>query len=86
MPRRGTGFYGRDALTVALVARRLAEYGMDARHLRGFKMAADREAGMVEGAIAPFVRRAGGNRNLTAEVTHLVIAAHAALLRTALER
>lgn len=85
-PRRGTGFYGRDALTVALVARRLAEYGMDARHLRAFKMAADREAGLVDQAIAPFLRRAGGNRHLAQEVTQLVIAAHAALLRTALER
>lgn len=86
VPRRGTGFYGRDALTVAFVARRLAEYGMDARHLRAFKMAADREAGLVDQAIAPFLRRSGGNRNVTAEVSSLVIAAHAALLRTALER
>lgn len=85
-PRRGTGFYGRDALTVALVTRRLAEYGMDARHLRAFKMAADREAGLVDQAMAPFLRRAGGNRHLAQEVTQLVIAAHAALLRTALER
>lgn len=86
VPRRGTGFYGRDALTIAFVARRLAEYGMDARHLRAFKMAADREAGLVDQAIAPFLRRTSANRNVTAEVSQLVIAAHAALLRTALER
>ena len=30
---------------------------MDGRHLRAFKMAADREIGMVEQAIAPYLRR-----------------------------
>ena len=36
-PRRGTVYYGRDALTVAVAARKLAAYGMDARHLRVVK-------------------------------------------------
>ena len=35
--RRGTAHYGRDALTLAIAARRLAEYGIDGRHLRAFK-------------------------------------------------
>src|SRR4029453_8698440 len=41
--RRGTAHYGRDALTLAIAARRLAEYGIDGRHLRAFKLSADRE-------------------------------------------
>ena len=84
--RRGTAHYGRDALTLAIAARRLAEYGIDERHLRAFKLAAEREVGLVEQAIAPYVRRAGSNRDVPADVTQLVISLHAALVRTAMER
>src|SRR3954447_14812948 len=85
-PRRGTVHYGRDALTLAVAARRMAEYGIDGRHLRAFKMSADREVGLVEQAIAPHLRRAGGDRDVQGEVTQLVISFHAALVRTARER
>jgi DNA-binding transcriptional MerR regulator len=84
--RRGTAHYGRDALTLAIAARRLAEYGIDGRHLRAFKLSADREVGLVEQAIAPYVRRASGNRDVPGDVTQLVISFHAALVRTAMER
>jgi DNA-binding transcriptional MerR regulator len=84
--RRGTAHYGRDALTLAIAARRLAEYGIDGRHLRAFKLSADREVGLVEQAIAPYVRRASGNRDVSSDVTQLVISFHAALVRTAMER
>ena len=77
LPRRGSSSYGRDALTLAVAARRLGEYGLDGRHLRAFKMAADREVGLVEQAIAPHLRRAGGNRDVAGEVTQLVISFHA---------
>jgi DNA-binding transcriptional MerR regulator len=85
-PKRGSAHYGRDALTLAIAARRLAEYGIDGRHLRAFKISADREVGLVEQAIAPHVRRAGGNKDVSSEVTQLVISFHAALIRTAMER
>jgi DNA-binding transcriptional MerR regulator len=84
--RRGTTHYGRDALTLAIAARRLAEYGIDGRHLRAFKLSADREVGLVEQAIAPYVRRGSGNRDVPGDVTQLVISFHAALVRTAMER
>ncbi len=86
LPNRGSTHYGRDALTLAIAARRMAEYGIDGRHLRAFKMSADREVGLVEQAIAPHVRRAGGNRDVSGEVTQLVISFHAALVRTAMDR
>jgi DNA-binding transcriptional MerR regulator len=86
LPKRGTSHYTRDALTLAIAARRMEDYGIDARHLRAFKMSADREVSLVEQAIAPHVRRAGGNRDVSAEVTQLVISFHAALVRTAMER
>jgi DNA-binding transcriptional MerR regulator len=84
--RSGTAHYGRDALTLAIAARRLAEYGIDGRHLRAFKLSADREVGLVEQAIAPYVRRSGSNRDVPGDVTQLVISFHAALVRTAMER
>lgn len=86
VPKRGTSHYGREALTLAIAAKRMAEYGIDGRHLRAFKMSADREVGLVEQAIAPHVRRAGGNKDVSGEVTQLVISFHAALVRTAMER
>jgi DNA-binding transcriptional MerR regulator len=85
LPRPGTNHYGRDALTLAIAAKRMGEYGIDGRHLRAFKMSADREVGLVEQAIAPHLRRAGG-RDVSGEVTQLVISFHAALVRTAMER
>jgi len=48
----GSAFYGREALTLAVVARKLTTYGIDARHLRAIKMAAEREVGLVEQAVA----------------------------------
>ena len=84
--RRGTTHYGREALTLAIAARKLAQFGLDARHLRAFKIAADREVGVVEAAIAPYLRRRQGNPEAVAEVLHLVISAHAALIRSAMDR
>jgi DNA-binding transcriptional MerR regulator len=86
LPKRGASYYTRDALTLAIAARRLGEYGIDGRHLRDFKISADREVGLVEQAIAPHLRRARGNRDVSSEVTQLVISFHAALVRTAMER
>ncbi len=85
-PRRGTAYYGRDALTLATAAKRLSDYGMDGRHLRAFKMAADREIGMVEQAIAPYLRRSEGRGDVVAEVLSLVINFHAALVRSGMEK
>jgi hypothetical protein len=85
-PRRGTGYYGRDAVTIAIAARRLAEYGIDARHLRQVKSYAHREFGIIEQAIAPYQRRTGGSRNAARDVTQLIIHVHAAMMRIASER
>lgn len=86
VPRRGSSHYGREALTLAIAAKKLAEYGIDGRHLRAFKMSADREVGLVEQAIAPYVRRAGAGKDVAGEVTQLVVSFHAALVRLAMER
>lgn len=84
VPRRGTVYYGRDALTVAVIARKLGAYGIDARHLRVIKQAAEREVGLIEQAIAPHLRRNPASRQLPAEVMQLVLHAHAAIMRSQL--
>ena len=83
-PRRGTIYYGRDALTVAVISRKLSGFGMDARHLRVVKQAAEREVGLIEQAVAPHLRRNPAARSLPAEVMQLVLHAHAALMRSQL--
>ena len=81
LPRRGTVYYGRDALTVAVVARKLSAFGMDARHLRAIKQAAEREAGLIEPAVTVNARRGQNSRQVTQDVMQLVLHAHAAILR-----
>ena len=51
--RPGTKHFDGDALVVARAAGELAGYGLEPRHLRAFKTAADREVGLVEQAVAP---------------------------------
>jgi transcriptional regulator with XRE-family HTH domain len=80
-PRRGTVYYGRDQLTIAVIARKLAAFGMDARHLRVVKQAAEREVGLIEQAVTPYLRRNPTARQIPAEVMQLVLHAHAAIMR-----
>ncbi len=84
VPRRGTVHYGRDALTIAVAARKLAAYGMDARHLRAIKQVAEREAALIDQAVQAHSRRRSTSRQSVGEVMQLVMYAHAALLRTSI--
>lgn len=81
VPRRGTVFYGRDALTVAVAARKLAAYGMDARHLRALKQAVDREVDLIDQAVSTQTRRGQAARETALELMPLILHAHAAILR-----
>ncbi|GAA1395865.1 MerR family transcriptional regulator [Luteococcus peritonei] len=86
-PRRTSNFYGREALTVCVVARKLQLYGMDSRHLRAIKQSAEREAGLVEQAVQPFLRRNPGQATEAArEVAQLVVHAHAAMMHQMIDR
>ena len=51
--------YGSDALAVARALAALRQYGVQARHLRAVKAAADREANLVEQVVAPQLRQRG---------------------------
>jgi hypothetical protein len=41
---------------IALACGRLAQFGIAPRHLRGFRTAADREAGLIEQVVGPSLR------------------------------
>ena len=51
--RPGTGHYDGEALVIARTAAELAAFGIEPRHLRAFKTAADREVGLVEQVVSP---------------------------------
>jgi len=51
--------YGTQALSVVRAAALLAEYGIQPRHLRAIKAAAEREVSLVEQAVAPLTRQKG---------------------------
>jgi DNA-binding transcriptional MerR regulator len=89
-PRAG-GRYDAEALAVLRAAAGLARFGIEPRHLRPFRTAADREAGLVEQVVAPLRRQrgpeAGGRADETArEVAALCVRLHAALVSSALQR
>jgi DNA-binding transcriptional MerR regulator len=53
----GVHYYGDDALAVAHTASRFAEHGVEPRHLRAWRNAADREAGLFEQLVMPLLRQ-----------------------------
>lgn len=84
-PRKGSIYYGREALTMCVVARKLQAYGFDTRHLRAIKQAAEREAGMVEAALRPSAHTSPDYAKTVHEMSQLVVHAHAAMMYTILE-
>jgi DNA-binding transcriptional MerR regulator len=56
--RGGSGdLYGDDAVEIAAAASGFLRAGVDARHLRGFRTSAEREAGLYEQLILPALRQ-----------------------------
>ncbi len=80
------GFFDGDAVTLARVARAMAEFGLEARHLRAFKLAADREAALVAQIVAPIAKSRDEGARERAEETVRELAAlsltlHACLVK-----
>jgi DNA-binding transcriptional MerR regulator len=81
--------YDSDALTVARTVGALAAFGIEPRHLRAFKSAADREVGLVEQVVTPIRRsREDGAEGRAAEamdeIAALSLRLHATLVRSGL--
>lgn len=83
------GRYDDDALAVAKIVAELARFGLESRHLRGFRTAAEREVGLfgqVVGSVAKQRNSDGRARaqDTVQELAALSVALHAALVRNGL--
>lgn len=81
--------YDAEAVTVAKLIADLGRFGLEPRHLRAMKAAAEREAGLVEQVVAPLRRHRNPQTRAHAEATAkelatLSVRLHAALVQTAL--
>jgi hypothetical protein len=90
-PAKGRTPYGRDELVVTQVAKELSEYGLEPRHLRAFRTAADREVGVVEQVLSGVrngrdAAAAGRADELQSEIAALSVRLHVALVRAGLHR
>jgi len=84
-------YYDADALSVARTVAEMAAFGIEGRHLRSFKTAADREVGLVEQVITPLLRQKSSDAQARAEevqreLASLSIRLHAALVASGLHR
>ncbi|MET8249298.1 MerR family transcriptional regulator [Streptomyces sp. NPDC005202] len=83
------GVYDAEAVTVASLVSELGRFGIEPRHLRVMKAAADREAGLVDQVVAPLRRHRNPQTRAhaearTKELAALTVKLHAALVQTAL--
>ncbi|WP_328559324.1 MerR family transcriptional regulator [Streptomyces coelicoflavus] len=83
------GAYDAEAVTVASLVVQLGRFGIEPRHLRVMKAAADREAGLVDQVVAPLKRHRNPQTRAhaearTKELAGLAVKLHAALVQTAL--
>jgi len=89
VPRAGGSHYDGDALVVAKTVAEMSRFGIEARHLRPFKAAADREIGLVEQVVTPLVRQRNPEARARAdevvrELAALSVKLHATLVRAGL--
>ena len=88
MPRTvaGVEYFDEEALAVATLAAQFARFGIEPRHLRLYKNAADREAGFVEQIVLPLVRQRNPEARARAHETADELARLGQQLRGALLR
>lgn len=88
-PRPGTERFDGDALAVARTVVAMAQYGVEPRHLRAAKTAADREIGLIEQIVSPYAGQRGAAAReraqaVVAELAALSVRLHSALIRAGL--
>jgi DNA-binding transcriptional MerR regulator len=88
-PRQGSAPYDGDALVIAKAAGELAGFGLEPRHLRAFKTAADREVGLIEQVVSPMQRGRDASAAARAEdaikqIAALSVRLHATLVKAGL--
>ena len=82
------GFFDEHSVIIVQCARALAEYGVEPRHLRAFRSAADRQSDLIAQIAGPVVKagKAGARDradDLAREVAALAITLHTSLIKPA---
>jgi len=78
--------YGEDALAVLKALVELQRSGIEPRHLRGFRAAAERELGLIESALIPTARRKDASSRAKAQELAREIAGQLEVVRSSLIR
>ncbi|WP_395640768.1 MerR family transcriptional regulator [Pseudolysinimonas sp.] len=78
--------YGEDALAVLRALVELQRSGIEPRHLRGFRAAAERELGLIESALIPVTRRKDASSRAKALEMAREIAGQLEIVRSSLIR
>jgi DNA-binding transcriptional MerR regulator len=83
------GFYDADSAVVARTVRALTEFGLEPRHLRSFRTAADREVGLIAQIVAPVACQRDPDARQRAdemgrELAALTVRLHALLVKAGL--
>lgn len=84
----GTAFFDEHSVVIAQCARALADYGVEPRHLRAFRSAADRQSDLIAQIAGPVGKggQAGARDradDLAREVAALAITLHTSLIKSA---
>ncbi|SDK01351.1 MerR family transcriptional regulator [Cryobacterium sp. Sr8] len=79
-------YYSEDALQVLRALVELQRSGIEPRHLRGFRGAAERELGLIESALVPLSRRKDPSSRAKAADTAVEIAGQLEIIRSSLIR
>ncbi|GFG96013.1 transcriptional regulator FtsR [Mycobacterium timonense] len=82
------GFFDEHAIVILQCARALSDYGVEPRHLRAFRSAADRQSDLIAQIAGPVVKagKAGARDradDLAREVAALAITLHTSLIKSA---
>lgn len=77
-------YYDTDDLVVASLVGQLSQLGLEPRHLRGFRSAADRELGLLDQVVPPATRQQATAAADLATLAALVVRLHTVLVRAGL--
>jgi DNA-binding transcriptional MerR regulator len=79
------GFFDEHMVVIAQCAKALADYGVEPRHLRAFRSAADRQSDLIAQIAGPVVKAGARDRadDLAREVAALAITLHTSLIKSA---
>lgn len=87
--RQPSGRFGSESILVATVAAQLAAHGFEPRHLRFLRHSANRELGVIEGAVAPLgrpgsVEAVSRRQEVVTELAEAFLVVHRALVQDGL--